>query len=94
MVLTLYGNLKHSAHIWSKSGIRFVKGIPLHRQSRQIHFFSEKTFLLHTCATYFELASYISTMQNTEFNPQECKKLGLDQIFDHRIAVIDPSVKT
>ena len=42
--------------------IRFVKGIWLHRKSRQLQFcFSEETNLLHVCATCSEPQSYRSS---------------------------------
>ena len=49
---------------------RFVKGIWLHRQTRYIRFFFSRNshVLLHTCATFSELPSYISTMGQT--NPE------------------------
>ena len=50
---------------------RFIKGIRLHRQSRQIRFFSRKRpALLYTCATCSELPSYISTMVRMGFQGQ------------------------
>ena len=41
---------------------RFVESIWLHRKSRQSRFFSERPILHHTCATYSELSSYVSTI--------------------------------
>ena len=42
---------------------RFVEDIRLHRNSRQIQrTFRKRPILHHTCATYSELPSYISTM--------------------------------
>ena len=59
---------------------RFVKGIWLHRQSRQIRFFSRKrTILLHTCATCSELPSCIITGHQTGF----CQGCGFMKQYIH-----------
>ena len=43
MVFILDGSLEHCAHTWNKPDILIGKGIRLHRKSRKIRFFSEKT---------------------------------------------------
>ena len=59
MVFISDGCSFHHAHIWSKSVIW------LHRKSCQIRRkFRKITILHHTCATYSELLSYISSMHS------------------------------
>ena len=55
-----------------KQEFRFVKGIWLHRKIRYIRKKNQKRPILHhTCATYSELPSYISTMLSTkEYGPE------------------------
>ena len=66
MVCVTDGCSFHDAHTWSKSGIRFVEGIWLHRKSHQIRlFFGKRPCLHHTRATWNEQPSIIKTMTYT-----------------------------
>ena len=62
-VLILDGSSEHGAHIWSKSGISICwRHLVTSRDSSCIFFSQKSPILLHTCETWPELPSYISSM--------------------------------
>ena len=56
-----------------KQVFRFVKGIRLHRDNRQIRkFLRKRPTLLHICVKSTELLSYLSSMINNNNNNKHC----------------------
>ena len=70
MVLKLYGNSEIGVHVRSNlCYLIYLRHFIGSRTGTNRIFPGKKTFFLHACATFFELASHVSTMDPAIFPP-------------------------
>ena len=75
MVRILDGSSKHGAHVRSKSGVSICwRHLVTSKESSNPILFLERLTLLHTCATFSELPSYINTIVEIEWEKRRERK--------------------